>query len=151
MRALILVILALAPWLVTANGFDRETFRHWLDMRTGGDGEPAYWSAVGGVFSYPSGELLRTVEGVDTARTLWHDSSPDISKPGTDAAPECSWVRYGDLPPWAGGGPPGMPMVTWRIDDYDELPASLRDYLDSEAQLWQQVPADLAEIRSLQE
>ena len=93
MRALTLVILSLAPWLVTANGFDQATFRHWVDMRTGGDGEPVYWYAVGGVFRYPSGELLMT----------------------------------------------------------DELPASLRDYPDSEAQLWKLPPADLAEIRSLQE
>ena len=254
-RSLIALLLAALPLAVTANGFDRETFRAWVDMRTGGDGEAVYWYAVGEVYDYPSGELLMTVEGIDTARTLWDEADANTAyqlsrktfvyrdaetgevlreyagqpvqqieypyqfityqlqadrlqtfveqgagkmkqrigpgedirarsvgdgilfsaplfldmeipgagryqafehydfmvEPGSDAAPQCSWVRYGDLPPWAGGGPSIMHMVTWRIDNYADLPESMRSYLESDARLWMEPPRDLAEIRQLQQ
>ncbi len=242
------------PGLVFANGFDQETFKTWVDMRAGGSDKAVYWYAVGEVFAYPSGELLMTVEGIDTARTVWDEEDANTAyqlsrktfvyrdaktgevlkeyrgkpveqieypyqlityqlkddrlrtfveqgagpmlqrigpgedirarrvgsgilfsaplfldmefpggryqafehydfmvEPGSAAIPQCSWVRYGDLPPWAGGTPSIMHMVTWRIDDYAELPAGLRDYLEVEARLWMAPPEDFNEIRVLQE
>jgi hypothetical protein len=251
----IALLLALIPCAASANGFDPEMFRSWVDMRTGGDGEPVYWYAVGEVYEYPSGKLLMTVEGIDTARTLWDEADANTAyqlsrktfvyrdsetgdvlreyagnpvqqieypyqfityqlredrlqtfveqgagkmkqrigpgedirarrvgdgvlfsaplfldmeipgagryqafehydfmvEPGSDVTPQCSWVRYGDLPPWAGGGPSIMHMVTWRIDNYADLPESMRSYLESDARLWMEPPRDLAEIRRLQQ
>lgn len=254
-NSLFFLLISAIPLATWANGFDRETFRSWVDMRTGGDGSAVYWYAVGEVFAYPSGELLMTVEGIDTARTLWDEADADIAyqlsrktfvyrdaasgevlreyagqpvqqieypyqfityqrdgdrlqtyveqgagsrkqrigpgedirarrvgdgilfsaplfldmeipgagryqafehydfmvEPGSDVAPQCSWVRYGDLPPWAGGGPSIMHMVTWRIDAYADLPERMRSYLESEARMWMEPPRDLAEIRQLQQ
>jgi hypothetical protein len=61
---------------------------------------------------------------------------------------QISWVRYGDL---AGGTQKTiMHLVAWRVDRYADLPASIRDYLETEGRLWMQPPTDLAEIRALQ-
>lgn len=71
--------------------------------------------------------------------------------PGSVGQPnQLSWVRYGPAPDWAGGAPTIMHLVTWRIDGFDEVPQSLRDYIVSDAPLWQSPPRDLAEIRRLQ-
>ncbi len=64
---------------------------------------------------------------------------------------QLSWVRYGDLPPFAGPGQGIIHLVSWRVDDYAALPASMREALEREAPLWQAPPADLAEIRELQQ
>lgn len=41
-----------------------------------------------------------------------------------------------------------MHMVTWRIDSYEQLPVSMRSYLEAEARLWMAPP--MAAIRALQ-
>ncbi|SIN84201.1 Protein of unknown function [Parasphingorhabdus marina DSM 22363] len=64
---------------------------------------------------------------------------------------QLSWVRYGAAPPWAGGGPSIMHLVTWRVDSFAAVPDSLRSYIVAEAPLWQNPPDNLAEIRRLQE
>jgi hypothetical protein len=44
-----------------------------------------------------------------------------------------------------------MHMVSWRVDRFEDLPQSIRDYVQSEATLWREPPRDLAEIRRLQQ
>ncbi len=66
------------------------------------------------------------------------------------AANRLSWVRYGDAPGFAGGGKSIMHLVTWRIDRYADVPATLRDYIEASAPLWKAPPRDLADIRRLQ-
>jgi hypothetical protein len=61
---------------------------------------------------------------------------------------QISWLRYGDLP--GGRGKSVMHMVAWRVDRYEDLPATIRTYLDAEAKLWREPPRNLAEIRELQ-
>jgi hypothetical protein len=69
-------------------------------------------------------------------------------KPGADPATHrLSWLRYGDLP---GAGRTVMHLVSWRVERYADLPAPMREYLESRARLWMQPPADIAEIRALQ-
>jgi hypothetical protein len=58
-----------------------------------------------------------------------------------------SWLRYGDIP---GVGKTVMHLVAWRIDRYADLPAPMREYLETRARPWMQPPADIAEIRALQ-
>lgn len=58
-----------------------------------------------------------------------------------------SWLRYGDLP---GAGKTVMHLVAWRIDRYEDLPKTMRNYLETRARLWMQPPKDIAEIRALQ-
>lgn len=61
---------------------------------------------------------------------------------------QISWLRFGELP--AGLGKGVMHMVSWRVDRYEQLPESIRRYLEQEARLWLNPPKDLAEIRALQ-
>jgi hypothetical protein len=63
---------------------------------------------------------------------------------------QLSWVRYGDLPPFAGPGHSIIHLVSWRVDSYEALPASMREVLESDARLWMAPPRDLEEIRELQ-
>lgn len=72
----------------------------------------------------------------------------DQSKPGM-----ITFMRYGPLPEWAqkdGITQGAMHMTTWRIADYDDVPKSLRDYVETDAPLWMEPPKDLADIRRLQ-
>jgi hypothetical protein len=43
-----------------------------------------------------------------------------------------------------------MHLITWRIDQWKDVPASLRDYVETEAPLWRAPPTGLQEIRRLQ-
>ncbi len=73
----------------------------------------------------------------------------DQSKPGM-----ITFMRYGPLPEWAqkdGITMGAMHMVTWRITDYENVPKSLRDYVEADAPLWTAPPEDLADIRRLQQ
>ena len=67
------------------------------------------------------------------------------------SANQLSWVRYGDAPGFAGGGKSIMHLVTWRIDRYDDVPATMRAYIEAKAPLWKAPPVDLADVRRLQE
>jgi len=236
-------------------GFTSEIFKQWVDMRVG-EGQPVYWYAVGIAYTFPEGQPVMRIEGIDAARletTLSSDSDahqisrkifvyrdittdailrewqgkplPPIAYPyqyityslrgkgvetmveqgagarlqrigpGTDitarqigntvafSAPlfldlplpsgarmqafehydffnqgaaqdikhpyQISWLRFGDLP--AGLGKGVLHMVSWRVDQYADLPPSIRSYLESEARLWLEPPRDLAEIRRLQQ
>jgi len=63
---------------------------------------------------------------------------------------QLSWVRYGPAPPWAGGVPSIMHLVTWRVESFDEVPETLRTYIESDAVLWREPPKDLEDVRRLQ-
>lgn len=54
--------------------FTPELFRQFTEMRIG-TGEPVYWYCIGEVYEYPSGKLIATVEGVDTARLIKSESN----------------------------------------------------------------------------
>ncbi|MEM9706003.1 MAG: hypothetical protein AAF850_07990 [Pseudomonadota bacterium] len=64
---------------------------------------------------------------------------------------QLSWVRYGDLPSWAGGGKAIYHLVTWRIDRWSDMPEQIRTFIEANHPLWQSPPASLEEIRALQE
>lgn len=63
---------------------------------------------------------------------------------------QLSWVRYGTLPPFNNGKPVIMHMVAWRYDKFEDIPATMREYVETEAPLWRAPPRDLEDIRSLQ-
>ena len=64
---------------------------------------------------------------------------------------QLAWVRYGDLPAWAGGGKGIYHLVTWRADSWEEIPERLRVYIEKKYPLWTEPPASLEEVRALQE
>ncbi len=63
---------------------------------------------------------------------------------------QLSWVRYGTLPPFYDGKPVIMHMVAWRYDNFENLPVSIKNYVETEAPLWRAPPTDLEDIRTLQ-
>ncbi len=63
---------------------------------------------------------------------------------------QLSWVRRGSLPPFFGGGDSVFQLVSYRIDKYQKLPASIRRVLEKEARMWMNPPRDLKEIEELQ-
>ncbi|XBQ14891.1 MAG: hypothetical protein ABL308_07925 [Oceanicaulis sp.] len=81
----------------------------------------------------------------------WENYDFFIHPEGTvDEPHQLSWARVGQLPAWAGGGQAVMHLITWRVEDYDDLPETMRSYVEAEAPLWMEPPADLEEIRTLQ-
>ena len=48
----------------------KELYQHWVDTRTGSDGEPVFWIEEGTVKSFPDGTLIAKTVGVDMARSL---------------------------------------------------------------------------------
>ena len=60
---------------VTRNGFDRETFEEFVEMRIG-SGDPIYWYGLGVISSYPDGKILARLEGVDLGRL--HRPDPNV-------------------------------------------------------------------------
>lgn len=63
---------------------------------------------------------------------------------------QLSWVRYGASPPFNGGGPVIMHMVSWRTDSFEALPNTIKEYVQEEAPMWMAPPRDFAEIEALQ-
>jgi Protein of unknown function (DUF1838) len=60
------------------------------------------------------------------------------------------WNRLGDLPAFVGKGRSVVQMVGYRVDRFEDLPATIREYIRTDAPLWMQPPKDLDEIRQLQ-
>lgn len=64
---------------------------------------------------------------------------------------QLSWLRYGDCPRWSGSQPCIMHLVTWRVDGFDQVPETLRSWIETNAPLWKAPPVDLDEVRDLQQ
>jgi len=74
-----------------------------------------------------------------------------IQPDGVARPNQLSWVRYGDLPPFLGPGRTIVHLVSWRVDSFEELPATIREYAEKDARLWLEPPTDMEEIRKLQQ
>ncbi len=64
-----------------------------------------------------------------------------------------TFMRYGPLPVWAqkdGITQGAMHMATWRIANYEDVPETLRSYIEAEAPLWMKPPENIDAIRRLQ-
>lgn len=64
-----------------------------------------------------------------------------------------TFMRYGPLPKFAqtdGITMGAMHLQTWRIEDYEDVPQSLRDYIEADAPLYTAPPADFNAIKLLQ-
>lgn len=63
---------------------------------------------------------------------------------------QLTWNRRGLLPPFFGGGDSVFQLVSYRVDKYEFLPKSMREYLEKDAPMWKEPPRDLKEIEELQ-
>ena len=60
------------------------------------------------------------------------------------------WAGAFPLPPMMGPGRSSMHGYFQRYDNYADVPATLRDFVEEYAPMWKNPPLDMAEIRSLQ-
>jgi hypothetical protein len=63
---------------------------------------------------------------------------------------QLTWNRYGDLPPFLGGGKGVIQLVCHRVDNYTDLPESFQKHLKEKAPMWLAPPKNLEEITKLQ-
>jgi hypothetical protein len=90
------------------------------------------------------------IPGTDRRIEAWENYDFFIHQGAVDEPHQLSWARIGQLPAWAGGGTAVMHLITWRIEDYGDVPESLRSYVEAEAPLWMAPPTSLDEVRQLQ-
>ena len=64
---------------------------------------------------------------------------------------QMSWQRYGDLPPWAGEGKAIYHMLSWRVERHAEFPPAILAWARAEMPMWLEPPANLEEVRALQQ
>ncbi|MGB3456032.1 MAG: hypothetical protein WBG08_13040 [Litorimonas sp.] len=95
-------------------------------------------------FPLPDGSQYVTFENYDFVIPEEADDGPGM----------ITFMRYGPLPGFAvtddGKTMGAMHMQTWRIDDYADVPASLRDYVEANHPLYVRPPADMDAILRLQ-
>ena len=73
-----------------------------------------------------------------------------IQPDGSMQPNQLSWLRYGDLPPFLGPGKTVIHLVGWRVDSFDDLPDTMKEWVKTDAQLWREPPKDMEEIKELQ-
>lgn len=81
----------------------------------------------------------------------WENYDFFIHPEGSVTEPhQMTWQRFGDLPPWAGGGKAIYHLLSWRVESPDEFPPALLEWAQAEKPMWLTPPASLDEVRALQ-
>ncbi len=81
----------------------------------------------------------------------WENYDFFLHKTETIAEPhQLSWQRYGDLPKFAGTGKAIYQLLSWRVESLDEFPPALLEWAKKNKPMWLKPPANLEEIRALQ-
>lgn len=117
-------------------------------LRTLGPAEEMVARRVGDVVFFSAPLFLNFETPRGTYEAFEHYDffiQPDGSLPN-----QLSWMRYGDLPPFLGPGKTVIHLVSWRVESFDDLPDTMKDWVKTDAQLWREPPKDLDEIRELQ-
>lgn len=116
------------------------------------EAEPMSWRLMGDTYVFTAPLFLDfPIPGTDRRIQAWENYDFFIHPEGSvDEPHQLSWARIGQLPAWAGGQMAVMHLHTWRVEDYGDIPAGMRAYIEAEAPLWRVPPADLAEIRRIQ-
>ncbi|MBO6687915.1 MAG: DUF1838 family protein [Henriciella sp.] len=82
----------------------------------------------------------------------WENYDFFINPEGSVEEPhQMSWQRYGALPAWAGGEQAIYHLLSHRVESQDEFPVQLLDWARETKPQWLTPPADLAEIKAIQE
>lgn len=100
------------------------------------------------IFSAPLFLNIETPRGKYEA----YENYDFLRQPKKTGAPQyqLSWNRYGDQPAFYGPGRSMIQLLAYRLDRYQDLPATIREFLEKEAPLWMHPPKDIEEIRQLQ-
>jgi hypothetical protein len=75
-----LLLSSATPGPAAAAGFDPALFEVFVDSNMGRDGRPVYYYSTGTVKTFPGGQLLANVEGVDMARLIRRDPDGTVHK-----------------------------------------------------------------------
>ncbi len=113
-----------------------------MRVRTMGDDTMAVTAAVFLDFPLPNGKQYQAWENYDFFLHL---------NDGVDEPHQMSWQRYGALPAWAGDGQAIYHLLSWRVESPDEFPTALLEWAKAERPQWLKPPADVAEVRGLQQ
>lgn len=121
-----------------------QTIRSEEGMRVGtlGDNTMTVTASVFLDFPLPDGQQYQAWENYD----FFIHTGVDIDEPH-----QMSWQRYGALPAWAGSGKAIYHLRSWRVEGEDEFPPGLLAWAKAVKPMWLKPPANLDEIRALQQ
>lgn len=101
------------------------------------------------VFSFPAFMNFQTAKGKYEAYENFDFFLNDNSN-RIDQRYQLTWWRYGELPVFLGGGKSVIQLVCHRVNDYEDLPKQLREYIETKAPMWKAPPHNMEEIKELQ-
>jgi len=107
---------------------------------------------LGNTFAYTA-PLYLDVDGPPGVKRTVFENYDFFIQPEADDPREqfqLSWLRYSKYGEFS-AAPSVWHMVSWRVDRFVDLPQSMQDLVNDDAELWRVPPADMAEIRRLQE
>jgi len=102
------------------------------------------------VFSFPAFMNFQTAKGKYEAYENF-DFFLNENAFRTEQRYQLTWWRYGELPAFLGSGRSVMQLVCHRVDEFEDLPKQLRDYIETNAKAWKSPPRDMNEIKALQQ
>ncbi|MEN0050618.1 MAG: DUF1838 family protein [Bacteroidota bacterium] len=113
------------------------------------DGIP--YRKMGDTYVYTASVFLDFPLPTGTQYQAWENYDFFIHPEGSVEEPhQMAWQRYGQLPRWAGGGPCIIHLHSWRVESHDEFPPELLAWAKADKPQWLNPPADVAEVRALQ-
>ncbi|MEC9376406.1 MAG: hypothetical protein VYA80_08590 [Pseudomonadota bacterium] len=131
------------PFINTViDGFERSEVQRY-------DGMTVYTTPV----NYSMPDITGTMRGpVRTAGNLqvWENYDFIEREHAGNTEYSAQWSGVFPLPPFMGPGRSTMHGYFQRYDNYDDVPATLRDFVEEYAPMWKAPPVDMEEIRSLQ-
>lgn len=102
------------------------------------------------VYTLPINYTLPAISGAEGPEPVWEVY--DFIERAHEGATEYDalWSGHFPLPPFMGGGSSSMHAYFHRYDSYEELPETMRAFIEEYAPLWKAPPENLEEIRELQ-
>ena len=93
-------------------------------------------------FELPSGMQYEAWENYD----FFFQPDGSVSEPH-----QMSWQRFGALPKWTGvAGKSITHLHSWRVENVEEIPPNILDWVKANKPMWLRPPANVAEVRALQ-
>ncbi|MDP6615996.1 MAG: hypothetical protein QF790_02370 [Gammaproteobacteria bacterium] len=102
------------------------------------------------VFTTPVNYTLPAISGAAGPEPVWENYDFIERTYGGGLSYEAIWAGNFPLPPFMGPGRSSMHGYFQRYDNYTDVPATLRDFVEEHAPMWKEPPRDMDEIRELQ-
>jgi hypothetical protein len=102
------------------------------------------------VYTTPVNYTLPAVPGADGPAPVWENYDFIERTYGGGVNYDAIWAGNFPLPPFMGPGRSSMHGYFRRYDNYTDIPATLRDFVEEHAPMWKEPPRDMDEIRELQ-